>query len=120
MKKTFPLHQPNHAAARVVEAIKGEVRKYVKRERRKKLPETFDQWDFACKVGADLATAETKTVDDIPPAIDTIAQAGGTHVYIEVISAAGHRFPPAAPVAPVDLVAPIALAPETPEPPATI
>ena len=104
MKKTFPLKEPDKVDERVVEAVKFEVRKYLKRERRKKLPEGFDQWDFACKVGPDQATAETKSVNDVFPAIDVIAKTGSAQVYIEVIAAAGKRFPAAAaaPTEPAD------------------
>jgi len=93
MKKTFPLKEPGKVDARVVEAVKFEVRKYVKRERRKKLPEGFDQWDFACKVGPDQASAETKLVNDVFPSIEAVAKADSTQVYIEILAAAGKRFP---------------------------
>jgi hypothetical protein len=91
MKKTFPLKEPSKADARVVEAVKFEVRKYLKRERRKKLPEGFDQWDFACKVGLDPTSAETKTVNDVFPSIDAVAQTGSPQVYVEVLAAASKR-----------------------------
>lgn len=94
MKKTFPLQAPGKADARVVEAIKNDVRKYVKRERRKKLPEGFTLWDFACKVGATPDTAQPIALNDITGAIDAAATAAATHIYIEIIAAAGHRPPP--------------------------
>lgn len=100
MKKTFPLKEPGKVDARVVEAIKFEVRKYVKRERRKKLPEGFDQWDFSCKVGPDQASAETKLVNDVFPAIDAVAKTDSPQVYVEVLAAAGKRFPSVAAEAP--------------------
>jgi hypothetical protein len=95
MKKTFPLKAPGKVDARVVEAVKFEVRKYLKRERRKTLPEGFDQWDFACKVGPDQATAETKLVNDVFPAIDSVAKTGSPQIYVEAIASAGKRFPSA-------------------------
>jgi hypothetical protein len=91
MKKTFPLKQPDQVDARILEAVKFEVRKYLKRERRKKFPEGFDEWKIACKIGADQATAETKPVEDLFSAIDAVAQAGGAQVYVEVIASAGNR-----------------------------
>ena len=54
MKKVFPFSAPGHQPPRVVAAIKSDVRKYVKRERRKPLPEGVDFWDFDCKVGRTL------------------------------------------------------------------
>lgn len=91
MKKTFPLHVPGKEDARVVEAIKVTVAKYVKRERRKKLPEGVDFWDFSCKVGPDSETAALTHLTAVPKAIDAVALAGGTGVYVEVLALPGHR-----------------------------
>jgi hypothetical protein len=116
MKKTFPLQVPGNADARVIEAVKFEVRKYLKRERRKTIPAGFDQWDFACKVGPDQATAEPKPVIDVFAAIDAVAKAGSPQVFVEAISSPGKRFPAsvAAPIAPTPIVAtPIVAEPES-------
>jgi hypothetical protein len=102
MKKTFPLHAPEKTDERVVESIKIEVRKYVKRERRKLIPEGFDQWDFACKVGTDQATAEIKTVAEIYPTIDAVAKTASPQIYVEVIASAGKRTPSVVAAPPVD------------------
>jgi hypothetical protein len=91
MKKTFPLTQPGKTDARVLDAIKHDVRKYVKRERRKPLPEGFDLWAFNCQVGPDAATVEAKPLKEISAAIDRVAQAGATHVYIEILAVGGLR-----------------------------
>lgn len=93
MKKTFPLQQPGKADARVLDAIKHDVRKYVKRERRKTPPDGFDQWEFACRVGADAASAQSTPLDDISSAIDTAAAAGGSGVYVEIIAKPATRTP---------------------------
>jgi hypothetical protein len=91
MKKTFPLTSPSHQPARVVEQIKSDVRKYLKRERKKPLPEGVDFWAFNCKVGQGEATPETKHVEEIVPAIDQAAAAGSPSVYIEILATPGHR-----------------------------
>ena len=65
---------PGNADARVIEAVKFEVRKYLKRERRKTIPTGFDQWDFTCKIGPEEAVAESKSVNDVFPAIDAVAK----------------------------------------------
>ena len=49
MKKTFRLTHEKIQPARLMESIKNEVRKYLKRERAKKLPEGADFWDFDCR-----------------------------------------------------------------------
>lgn len=91
MKKTFPLTSPLHQPARVVEQIKADVRKYVKRERKKALPEGVDFWDFDCKIGQGEAAPEVKHVEEIIPAIDQAAAAEAGAVYIEILAKPGHR-----------------------------
>ncbi|MEO6004118.1 MAG: DUF6172 family protein [Opitutus sp.] len=91
MKKTFSLLESHKASARVLDAVKHEVRKYVKRERRKSLPVGFDEWEFACKVGAASDSAEDKALRDVGSAIDAIAATGATSVYIEVLAQPAHR-----------------------------
>ena len=91
MKKTFPLTAPNHQPARVVEQIKSDVRKYLKRERKKPLPEGVDFWDFNCKVGQGEDEPETKHVEEIVPAIDQAVAAECASVYIEILAKPGHR-----------------------------
>ena len=91
MKKTFPLTAPGHQPPRVIAAIKNDVRKYVKRERRKALPEGVDFWDFDCKVGQGEAAPEPKHVEELIAAIDQAAASQCASVYIEILATPGHR-----------------------------
>lgn len=92
MKKTFQLHAPGKDDPRVVESIKNDVRKYVKRERRKPLTTGVDFWDFDCRVGPDLATAASKHLAEVAPAIDAVVKIeGATTVYVEILAKPGHR-----------------------------
>lgn len=91
MKKTFPLKQPGKADARVIEAVINDVRKYVKRERRKALPVGVDFWDFDCKVGADGAEPVVKHWEEVVPAIEAAAKAESTRVYVEILAKPGVR-----------------------------
>jgi len=91
MKKTFPLHVPSKEDPRVLDAIKLEITKYVKRERRKTLPPEFDVWDFACKVGSESGTATSIPLPEVPKAVESVAQAGGSEVYVEIMASAGNR-----------------------------
>ncbi len=93
MKKTFALTSPKHQPARVVEQIKSDIRKYLKRERKKTLPEDVDFWDFNCKVGQGAAEPETKHVEEVIPAIDQAAAAQCESVYIEILATPGKRNP---------------------------
>jgi hypothetical protein len=91
MKKLFPLHEPNKAQARVTDAIKHEVRKYVRREHKKPLPEGFDLMTFACKVGDSATSAIEIALGDVSAKIDQVAATGAPQVYIEVIATPTHR-----------------------------
>jgi hypothetical protein len=94
MRKVFPLQEPGKAPARVLDSIKHEVRKYVKREHHKDLPEGFDLWTFACKVGATAETATECLLGDISAKIDqAAATTGATGVYVEIIAVPAKRPP---------------------------
>lgn len=92
MKKTFPLTHPKKKPERQLEAVKGEISKYLKRERRKTLPEKVDFWDFDCKCGATEETAEVVHVAELPKRIETIQAEGATECYIEILAKHGKRM----------------------------
>ena len=122
MKKTFPFQVPGNADERVLEAIKFDVRKYLKRERRKTFPEGFDQWNFDCKVGPDQETATVTPVADIFTALEAVAKTSVPKVYVEILAAPGKRFPAAPAPAPATADEPPVTtepAPPNTEPPAT-
>lgn len=91
MKKTFPFEMPNHKPPRVVEAIKAEINKYIKRERRKPLPEGVDFWDFDCRTGKDADSAVPVHVSEVTKPIDTASQENWPAIYIEILAKQGHR-----------------------------
>lgn len=91
MKKTFKLSHAKIKVPRLVEAIKHEVKKYIQRERRKPLPPEADFWDFACRFGADEASAEAIHVADINKAISQAEAQQLTAFYLEILAKPGHR-----------------------------
>jgi hypothetical protein len=91
MKKTFPLVVPAQQPKQVLDAIKHELRKYLKRERRKALPEGVDFWDFDCRVGKGDAAPEPKHSGDVEKAIEDAAKEGCPSVYVEILAKPGHR-----------------------------
>ncbi len=91
MRQTFPFANPRHKPPQALAALKHRIRKYMKRERRKALPDGVDFWDFDCKVGADEAGAASVNVRDLIPGIDSIAQAGAEAIYIEILAKPGVR-----------------------------
>lgn len=85
MKKTFELTHPKIKVERMVEAVKHEVKKYLKRERNKTLPEDADYWDFDCKIGASAQTADAIHVATINKQVDILAEEGLTSFYLEIL-----------------------------------
>ncbi len=93
MKKTFPLTLAGRHPDRVLDALKHEVRQYLKRERRKQLPEGVDFFDFDCRFGLTEDSAEITTEQELTRQIDAAAAQGATHVYVEILAKPGHRKP---------------------------
>ncbi len=94
MKKTFPLTDPRHAPPRVVAAIKNNVRKDLKRERRKELPEDAGRWAFDCRVGRDATSAASAPAAGLIAAIDGAAEKDWPEIYIEIIARPVKRVGP--------------------------
>ena len=93
MKKTFKLHVEGKNSDRLLDAIKNEVRKYVKRERRKTLPSGANYWAFDCKFGVNAEAAELLHLGEITKQMDVVAKAGGDSFYVEILARAAVRTP---------------------------
>ncbi|WP_295979025.1 DUF6172 family protein [uncultured Variovorax sp.] len=91
MRKTFQLHVEGKHPDRLLEAIKHEIRKYIKRERRRELPEGSDYWDFDCRFGASQESAEVIHLSAITGLIDGVAKEGGKQFYIEILAKPAKR-----------------------------
>lgn len=91
MRKTFKLTDQKIKPERQVEAVKHEIKKYIKRERNKKLPEGFDYWDFDCKFGDDADSAAVIHPSSINKAIDAQVLNKKETFYIEILAKAGVR-----------------------------
>ena len=92
MKKSFKLTDEKKHTDRVLEAIKHEIRKYVKRERKKKLPDSATMyWDFECRIGAEEASAKAVVFEELIKALDGIHESGATACYIEIIAKAVNK-----------------------------
>ena len=89
MKKVFQLRDEKKHEDRVLEAVKHEIRKYVKRERKKDLPEKATMyWDFDCKVGATAEEAKVVVFEELIKALDAVKASGATEVYVEILAKA--------------------------------
>ena len=91
MKKTFKMTHPKIKVPRLVEAIKYEVKKYIKRERRKSLPPDVDFWDFDCRFGADEASSEVIHLSAVNKSISLAEEKQFESFYLEILVKPGHR-----------------------------
>ncbi len=93
MKKTFSLSHEKIKTPRLVDSIKHEVKKYLKRERKKQLPEGADFWDFDCKYGHSEDQAEVIHVSALNKSIDDAAQHELASFYLEILAKPAKRAP---------------------------
>jgi hypothetical protein len=91
MKKTFQLHIEGKHPERLREAIKHDIRKYLKRERRRDLPDGADFWDFDCKFGLTEETAQVVHLANVIACIDNAAKEQATQFYVEILAKHGVR-----------------------------
>lgn len=91
MKKTFALTHPKIKLARLIEAAKYEVKKYLKRERNKSLPEGVDYWDFDCKYGHTEQEAKVIHLSQINKSMDEAEQQKLESFYLEILAKPGYR-----------------------------
>ena len=99
MKKTFLLAVEGKNRDRVLDAVKHEIRKYVRRERRREVPAGADYWDFDCKFGLTPEAAEPVHLNSIIGLVDGVAKEGADRFYVEILAKTGHRKPRPAPAA---------------------
>jgi hypothetical protein len=91
MRKTFKMSHEKIKTPRLVEAIKHEVKKYIKRERNKALPPNVDFWDFDCRYGIDEASSEVIHVSTINKFISQAEEEQLESFYLEILAKPGHR-----------------------------
>lgn len=87
MKKIFKLTDAKKHEDRVLEGIKHEIRKYIKREKNKKLADSkFTYWDFDCKIGATSTSAKAVDLEALIKELDVIKATGATECYVEIVA----------------------------------
>ena len=92
MKKIFKLVDEKKHKDRVIEAMKNDIRKYVKREKKKDLPDKATMyWDFDCKVGATDADAKVVTYENLIKELDLVVATGVDACYVEILAKAVNK-----------------------------
>ena len=91
MKKTYSLINAKIARPRMIDAIKFEAKKYLKRSRNKALPEGSDFWDFDCRFGRAEDDCQPIHVSAINKTIDAADASGVDGFYLEILPRAATR-----------------------------
>jgi len=92
MKKIYKLTDPKKHEDRVLEAVKNDIRKYVKREKKKDLTDKkLMYWDFDCKVGASANDAKVVAYEELIKALDAFKATGVSEVYVEILAKEVHK-----------------------------
>ena len=93
MKKTYVLNVAGKNRDRLLDASKYDIRKYVKRERAKVLPEGADFWDFDCRIGIDATDAVAVHFAALMASIDELVHSNDVgKFYVEVVTKLGRRM----------------------------
>lgn len=93
MKKTIALTHSKLNTARLVDAIKHDIKKYLARERRKALPDGTDYWTFDCRFGASEEVAKKIFTSEINKHIDAAVAQELAEFYIEILAKACKHQP---------------------------
>lgn len=86
MKKTYKLVDEKRNIERIIEAIKYDVRKYIKREKNKKNTSDEFVWKFNCKSAVTEENAEIISFLDITKTIEAVATSEAETFYIEIVA----------------------------------
>ncbi|MDQ6996851.1 MAG: DUF6172 family protein [Mariprofundus sp.] len=92
MKKTFKISHPKIKAARLLDSVRCDIKKYLKRERNRALPEGADFWDFDCRFGPSAEEATVLHVAEFGKAIDAAEAAQLTSFYVEILAKPAQRI----------------------------
>ena len=92
MKKIYKLTDEKKHEDRVLEAVKNDIRKYVKREKKKDLPDKkIMYWDFDCKIGTAPDNAKTVAFELLIKELDAVKSTGATECYVEILAKAVNK-----------------------------
>lgn len=93
MRKTYQLNLEGKNRDRLLESSKHDIRKYIRRERRKDLPEGADYWDFDMRFGVDEASAAPLPPAELIRSINALTSEGGGQFFVEILRKPGKRTP---------------------------
>ena len=92
MRKTYLLNIDGKNRDRLLEAAKHDIRKYIKRERSRPLPEGVDFYDFDCHFGLSEAEAGPHHFATLMSLVDAAVKDGCDQFYVQIVTRPGHRI----------------------------
>jgi hypothetical protein len=84
--KTFTIKEDGKNSDRLVEDVKHQIRKYIKREKRKKLPEKARCWYFDCRFAREGEEFKVIEFKNITENVDISAKSEDCSFQIEILS----------------------------------
>ena len=88
MKKTYKLEHPKIKVPRIVDSIKHDIKKTLKKEREKVLPSGTKYWSFDCKLGQSEETAVEVPLLELTNSIDELVDNNAKTIYVEMTAKA--------------------------------
>jgi len=91
LKKTFKLQESGKHPDRTMDTIKHQLKKYLKREKKKKFQSTNSFWDFECRFGKNNESAKDVTFNEISKLLDVARAEGWKECYVEIMAVAREK-----------------------------
>lgn len=88
MKKTYQLVHPKIKAPRIVDSIKHDIKKFLKKERSNQLPSGTKYWSFDCKLGQSEEMATVVSQLELMSSLDEMVEAKAKSIYVEMTTKA--------------------------------
>jgi len=91
VRKTYQLNIEGRHRDRVLDAIRHDISKYLKRQRRAALPPGANFWDFDCRFGLSKDSATAAELARLKDLIAAAAQEEASALYVEILPRPGVR-----------------------------
>ena len=88
MKQTYKLDHPKIKAPCIVDSMKHDIKKYLKKERENSLPKGMKFWSFDCKLGQSEETATAVPQLELMSSIDDMVENKIMTIYVEMTAKA--------------------------------
>lgn len=89
MNKKYELVEKKRNKDRIVDSVKNDVRKYIKREKNKPLTEGVDFWKMECKISKDENELVYVEFNNLIKTIDILVKEDAKAINIEILSTVG-------------------------------